>query len=96
MRIKIVGPITPARLTEALESAALEFTSRLGDDFEGFFGANLYLQAFSAAGQQVEIQVDGKEKMITLSLPAGESLRPAQTEEVKVMTCLEIFGPVET
>jgi hypothetical protein len=84
MRIKILGPITPDRLTEALESAALEFTSRLGDDFEGFFGANLYLQAFANGGQQIEIQVDNKEKMITLSLPAGEALRPALSDEVKV------------
>lgn len=84
MRIKILGPVTPARLTEALESAAVEFTSRLGDEFEGFFGANLYLLAFSTSGQQVEIEVDGKEKMITLSLPAGEALRPAQSDEVKV------------
>lgn len=67
-----------------METAAVEFTSRLGDDFEGFFGANLYLQAFASDGQQVEIEVNGKEKIITLSLPAGEALRPALSEEVKV------------
>jgi hypothetical protein len=81
MRIIIDGPITPERLIEALERAALKFEGVLGDRFEGFYGANLYVQAYSTDGRQVEIPGPrGAELVLKLALPEGSIKKPALSD----------------
>lgn len=82
MRVKIEGAVTPERLREAFERLVSTFEETLGDDFAGFFGANLYVQAYGTDGQQVEIFENGKEKVIKLPRPPGSPAKPDLSDEV--------------
>lgn len=76
MRIKLVGPITPERLRDALELAAHGFRKVLGEQFAGFYGANLYLQVYNSDGEPIELYEGGKEATITMRVPAGMLAKP--------------------
>jgi hypothetical protein len=79
MRIKINGPITPERLTEALAAA----TNRLGDDFGGFFNANLYVYAYNNDGEEIALcGADGKQATLLMALPPGMPMQPPMASEV--------------
>jgi len=83
MRVKITGPVTPERLVEALERVALTFEGVYGEEFVGFFGANLYVQAYTKDGRQVEVAArGGKEMVISLRLPPGAIAKPALSDEL--------------
>jgi hypothetical protein len=79
MRIKINGPITPERLTEALAAA----TTRLGDDCGGFFNANLYVHAYNKDGEEIALcGADGKQVTLLMALPPGMPMQPPMASEV--------------
>lgn len=81
MRVKLSGQITAERLAEALQKTAEKF----GDNLGGFYGGNLYLNAFNKDGEPMEI-VDhrGKEIGLSFGVPDGEIFRPALSEAAKV------------
>ena len=84
MRIKIQGPITAARLAEALAAASNEFTDADGGPLLSFYGANLYLTTYDQDGQAVELQDNnGKDVLITLFAIPGEPARPALSAAAK-------------
>lgn len=80
MRIKLFGEITAERLALALQGAAAQH----GEDFGGFYGANLYLVAYSKDGERMEI-VDnkGREVMLQYAIPDGGILRPEKSAAAK-------------
>ena len=85
MRIKIEGPVTAERLMEALERATRTFQDVFGGDFVGFFGANLYVHAYTNDGQQVEVATkEGKEMLIRLPLTPGSIAKPALSDALKL------------
>jgi hypothetical protein len=87
MRIKINGPITPERLTEALTLAA----ARFGGNFGGFYGANLYICAYNEKGEQIELcHENGREVTLIMQLPPGMPMRPALAPEVIERQRLEL------
>jgi hypothetical protein len=87
MRIKINGPITPERLTEALTLAA----ARFGGNFGGFYGGNLYLCAYNEKGEEIVLcDENGKEVTLLMQLPPGMPMRPALAPEVIERQRLEL------
>jgi len=83
MRVKIAGLVTPERLIQALERAALTFEGAYGDEFDGFYGANLYLQAYTKDGRPVAVSANGgKEIVIDLRLPTGAPAKPMPSDDV--------------
>lgn len=73
MRIKIEGPVTVERLAEALAIAL----QRCNGHVTGFYGANLYLNAFNDEGEQFELaNADGKPSVIVMKTPSGELSKP--------------------
>ena len=78
MRIKIKGLITAERLATALDAASVKF----GDNFGGFYGANLYINCFTPSGLPIEIgDHDGKEVAICFGVPDGELEKPILTKD---------------
>jgi hypothetical protein len=82
MRVKIEGAVTADRLREALERLVSTFEESFGDDFAGFFGANLYVTAYGTDGQQIEVFQGGKEKVLKLPRPPGTPAKPDLSDEV--------------
>lgn len=60
MKVKIEGVVTADRLRIALEGLVKTFEDTFGDDFAGFFGANLYVQAYNTDGEQIEVYEGGR------------------------------------
>lgn len=80
MKVKVAGPITAERLTEALEQATARHREAMGQRFDGFYGATLYLNAYSNEGEQVAVMQGDKEVSLILRLPAGVQMRPMLSE----------------
>lgn len=81
MRVKIDGAITVERLKGALELATKHFEEVFGDEFAGFFGANLYIRAFRKDGEEIGIFVNGKEKVVTLPRLPGVPEKPGLSDD---------------
>ncbi|UIF89120.1 hypothetical protein KAF44_28670 (plasmid) [Cupriavidus necator] len=75
MKVRVEGPITAERLAEAVAQAA---TLHEGGAvaFAGFYGATLYLHAYTDEGEPMAVDQDGKEMALTVRAPAGTVLRP--------------------
>lgn len=85
MRVKITGPITVDRLTEAVMTAAEKFEAALGKEFAGFFGANLYLSAYTLAGEPVDLLDEfGKPVMITLPVSVSQIASEDSSESAEL------------
>lgn len=81
MRIQIKGPITAARLANALEAIRGKF-----EEGVQFYGANLYLNCYDMDGLPTELaDSTGDPIMFVLERPPGESLRPPLTEHGKAV-----------
>lgn len=80
MRIKISGEIRPDRLIEILSKVAAAY----GENFGGFFGANLYINAFDKDGEPLDLaDFEGNEPMFSFGVPDGEMARPLLSDEAK-------------
>jgi hypothetical protein len=77
MRIKIDGPVSEARLAQALGEAAI----MLGNAEAVFYNANLYVTAFDQNGDILDRP--NRDLMIHLPLLPGDSKSPPVSAEVK-------------
>ncbi|WP_338924853.1 hypothetical protein V0M98_35120 (plasmid) [Pseudomonas silesiensis] len=83
MKVKIEGVVTADRLRIALEGLVKTFEDTFGDDFAGFFGANLYVQAYNTDGEQIEVYEGGKEMALKLPLRPDTPTKPPLSEAVR-------------
>ena len=80
LRLKIDGYITVARLQEAMARAV----ELMGEDFEGFYGANIYLQPYTSEGEVIALtDADDKPMVLSFGTPDGELKKPILTSAAK-------------